>query len=361
LVNPTEFRDLVSGQRTGLVASSIRAVLRIVEVPYALIMSCRNGLYDRGLLRSFRVPALVISVGNLTVGGTGKTPMVQWLIHWFRDQSIAAGVVSRGYKARDGAPNDEALELAAKIPDLPHVQNQDRVAAAQQAIRQDGCQIIVLDDAFQHRRIQRDLDLVLLDALEPFGWEHVLPRGTLREPVSGLARAHVVALSRADAISEAQRAAIRARAAQLAPSADWIELVHQPIELIAADGQRQTLDHLADRRVAAFCGIGNPLGFVHTLEALGCQLIGFRSLPDHYAYPPSEVARLAAWIESLSGVETVLCTCKDLVKLNRCRLGPSELWAVSIGLQISRGRECLEHRLQALLESRTEFIPFAAP
>jgi tetraacyldisaccharide 4'-kinase len=359
-MNPSEFRDLVSGQRTGLVASSMRAALRIIEIPYTWIMRGRNVLYNRGMLPSFRVSALVISVGNLTVGGTGKTPMVQWLTNWFRSQGAVAGVVSRGYKARDGAPNDEALELAAKIPDLTHVQNRDRVAGAQRAISRDGCQVIVLDDAFQHRRIQRDLDLVLLDALEPFGWEHVLPRGTLREPVSGLARADIVALSRADAISDEQRAAIRARVKRLAPRADWIELVHQPMELIAGDGRRQALDHLAGRRVAAFCGIGNPQGFVHTLQTLGCQLIGFRSLPDHFAYPPSEVAHLATWLDSLPDVTTVLCTCKDLVKLNCCQLGSNELWAVSIGLRISRGRESLEHRLQALLESRTEFIPFAA-
>jgi tetraacyldisaccharide 4'-kinase len=357
-MNPSEFRDLVSGQRTGLVASSIRTALRIIEFPYTWIMGCRNVLYNRGVLRTFRVPALVISVGNLTVGGTGKTPMVQWLIHWFRSRAVAAGVVSRGYKARDDAPNDEALELAAKIPDLAHVQNRDRVAAAQQAISRDGCQVIVLDDAFQHRRIQRDLDLVLLDALEPFGWEHVLPRGTLREPLSGLARAHIVALSRADAISDQQRAAIRARVKQLAPRADWIELVHQPVELIAGDGRRQALDQLAGRRVAAFCGIGNPQGFVHTLQTLGCQLIGFRSLPDHFAYPPSEVAHLAAWLDSLPDVTTVLCTCKDLVKLNCCQLGSNELWAVSIGLRISCGRELLEHRLQLLLETRSQSTPF---
>jgi tetraacyldisaccharide 4'-kinase len=351
LFSPSEFRDLVSGRRTGPVACAARAALRFAEIPYSLIMRCRNRLYDQGLLPSRRAPAVVISVGNLTVGGTGKTPLVEWLVRWFRNQGVTVGVVSRGYKAADGAPNDEALELAAKIPDLPHVQNRDRVAAAQQVVRQNDCQVVVLDDAFQHRRIRRDLDLVLLDALEPFGWEHVLPRGTLREPVSGLARADVVALSRADAIAEPQRAAIRNRALALAPHADWIELVHQPIELSASDGRRQPLESLAGRRIAAFCGIGNPQGFLHTLQTLGCQVIAFRALPDHYAYPPSAVERLTTWAEGLDGVDTLLCTCKDIVKLNRCRLGSSELWAVSIGLQISSGWEPFERRLQSLIES----------
>ena len=115
-----------------------------------------------------------------------------------------AGIVSRGYGAR-GGPNDEARELAWKLPGVPHVQDPDRVAAARRAIREFGCQVLVLDDAFQHRRIGRDLDIVLLDALEPLGYEHVFPRGTLREPVEGLARADVVALSRADLLTADQR------------------------------------------------------------------------------------------------------------------------------------------------------------
>ncbi|MCL4207170.1 MAG: tetraacyldisaccharide 4'-kinase [Pirellulaceae bacterium] len=350
MLSPSEFRDIVSGRRIGPTAAVLRTGLRLAEIPYATLMRARNACYDRGVLRSLRVPASVISVGNLTVGGTGKTPLVEWLVGWFRDRGVRVGVVSRGYKARDGAPNDEALELASKIPELPHVQNRDRVAAARQAIDRDSCRVVVLDDAFQHRRIQRDLDLVLLDALEPFGWEHVLPRGTLREPVSGLGRAHVVALSRADAVTAEQRAAIRARVRHLAPAADWIELVHQPTELIAAGGRRRSLESLSRRRVAAFCGIGNPDGFRHTLDTLGCQVLGFRSLPDHFGFPRSEVAKLAEWVEGLADVDTVLCTRKDMVKLECDRLGSRELWAVSIGLVVSHGQESFERRLQSLLE-----------
>ncbi len=324
----------------------MRTVLRSLAIPYGTVTWCRNRLYDRGLLTSHRVPALVISVGNLTVGGTGKTPLVLWLVQWFRQQGDAAGVVSRGYKAGPGQPNDEAMEMAARIPDLVHVQHRDRVAAAREAIERGGCEIIVLDDGFQHRRIHRDLDVVLLDALEPFGWEYVLPRGTLREPVSGLARADVIALSRADAISAEQRSALRDRARRLAPDADWIEVIHQPTCLIAADGQQRSLLHLQGRSVAAFCGIGNPQGFLHTLQTLGCQVTGFRALPDHFAYPNAEVARLARWAATMPRVDTLLCTCKDLVKLGTQHLGPCELWAVEVGLEVTNGKEDLDRRLR---------------
>ena len=159
-------------------------------------------------------------MGNLSLGGTGKTPMVQWLARWFRERGVRVAVISRGYGAKHGGgANDEALELERKLPGVDHLENPDRVAAVQQAVATFGARLIVLDDAFQHRRMARNLDIVLLDALEPFGFEHVFPRGTLREPISGLARAHVVALSRAELLDSAARREIRQRVKSLAPEA----------------------------------------------------------------------------------------------------------------------------------------------
>ena len=117
--------------------------------------------------------------------------MVEWIARWFRRHNVRVSIVSRGYRAEEGGRNDEARELEQKLPDVPHVQNPDRVAAAQIAVEELETQLIVLDDGFQHRRLARDVDIVLLDALEPFGFEHVFPRGTLREPLAGLRRADV--------------------------------------------------------------------------------------------------------------------------------------------------------------------------
>ena len=204
---PSRLHDLLSGRRRGLGAALLRGGLRLAETPYAWAMRWRNHRYDSGAATVHRLDVPVISVGNLTTGGTGKTPLVFWLAQWFRDRAIPVAVVSRGYRAPQAAraatatsENDEARELAARLPDVPHLQNPDRVAAARQAIRQFQCRAIILDDAFQHRRIGRDLDIVLLDALEPLGFGHVLPRGLLREPVEGLRRADLVALSRADVL-----------------------------------------------------------------------------------------------------------------------------------------------------------------
>ena len=183
-----------------------------------------------------------------------------------------------------------------------------------------GAQVLVLDDGFQHRRLERDLDVVLLDASEPFGFDRLLPRGTLREPVEGLRRASVVVLSRVDMLDAAARDAIRQRALELAPHAAWCEVVHLPAGLIGVGGVHEPLDMVTGKRVAAFCGIGNPAGFRHTLEALGCRVEAWREFPDHHAYAPSDLDSLAAWSREAQA-ELVLCTRKDLVKLEVERLG----------------------------------------
>ena len=383
------FRDLVSGRRRGAMAAALRGALTAAEVPYSWAVRWRNRGYDRGLSSVYRINVPVISVGNLTLGGTGKTPMVEWIVRQFLTQGKIVGIISRGYGAHDG-PNDEALELAWKLPGVPHVQNPDRVAAAHRAIEEHECQVLVLDDAFQHRRIARDLDIVLLDALEPLGYGHVFPRGTLREPVEGLARANVVALSRADLLTAEQREAIRDRVAKLSPQAVWIEVVHAPLALVAAEeGMREAddatedsseknsplpytgegqevrgypkkpwnsfgtgttlpqrpLETLRGQRVLAFCGLGNPAGFRHTLEVCGYDVIEFHEFPDHHAYGPSDLNALAAAVRQ-TGAEALVCTQKDLVKIGVDRIGDRPLWAIRVGIDFLAGQEEFEKTLR---------------
>lgn len=343
-----QFREIVSGRRRGMGAAALRGLLSGAEIGYALAMRWRNRRYDTGRLPSRRVSVPVVSVGNITLGGTGKTPMVEWLGRWLRARDVRVALVSRGYGAEQGGRNDEALELEERLPDVPHLQNRDRVAAAEMAIEECECQVIVLDDGFQHRRLARDLDLVLIDALEPFGFEHVFPRGTLREPLAGLRRADFVALSRADQVDESERRRIAWRVQSLAPDAGWLELVHGPRGLATAAGSREELAALAGRRIAAFCGIGNPAGFKHTLGAAGATIADFRIFPDHHSYSRADLESLAAWADSLA-VEAVVCTAKDLVKLRVERLGQAPLYALRIELEIVAGLPQLEERLAGLM------------
>src|SRR5436190_16306424 len=205
MLSDSQFRDLVSGHWKGPLAIVLRGALWMLAHPYGWIVRRRNARFDRGLVQPTKVAAPVISVGNLTVGGTGKSPFVAWLARWFLDRGTSVTIISRGYGSRGGKPNDEALELAARLPGVPHLQNPDRIAAANQALATNPAQVLILDDGFQHRRLARDLDIVLLDALAPFGYGHLLPRGLLREPIESLARAQVVALSRSDAVDAERR------------------------------------------------------------------------------------------------------------------------------------------------------------
>ncbi|HYW79548.1 MAG TPA: tetraacyldisaccharide 4'-kinase [Thermoguttaceae bacterium] len=346
-LSPSTFREIISGRRRGPVAALLRFGLRLVETPYTWVVRRRNRRYDSGAAATHRVAVPVVSVGNLTLGGTGKTPMVEWLARWFRDRDVRVTVISRGYGAEAGSLNDEALELEQRLPDVPHLQNPDRVAAALTAIEEFECQLIVLDDAMQHRRIGRDLEIVLLDALEPFGFDHVFPRGTLREPVEGLGRADVVVLSRADMLGPPERQQIQATAKRYAPAAAYLEVTHAARSLVSSAGKEEPLGSLTGRPIAAFCGIGNPAGFRHTLETCGYQVACFREFPDHHRYDRADVESLATWADQ-SDIAAVLCTQKDLVKLQADHLGRHPLRALRIGLEILSGREALESELQAL-------------
>ena len=215
-----------------------------------------------------------------------------------------------------------------------------------------GCQLVLLDDGFQHRRLARDLDVVLLDASAPFGFEHVFPRGMLREPISALKRAHVVCLTRADLLDAAEREAIRQRVAELAPRAAWCEAAHAPHELRNAVGRTQPIAMLAGRRVAAFCGIGNPAAFHRTLEELGGGIAFWREFPDHHAYSTSDRAELSAAIGA-TDAELVVTTHKDLVKLPVDRLGDRPLWALAIEMQLLIGNSALESALNDVLATVT--------
>jgi tetraacyldisaccharide 4'-kinase len=345
LLSSHDFHEIVSGRRRGWKAAAWRAAFAAAQWPYAAAVAWRNRQFDRGKREIRRVGVPVVSVGNITLGGVGKTPLVEWLARWFRERGVRVTLISRGYGAEAGARNDEALELEQKLPDVPHVQNPDRVEAAEMAIEEFECQLILLDDAFQHRRIHRDLDIVVLDALAPFGFDHLFPRGALREPLSGLRRAHVIALSRADLVSAEERASIRRRAQHYAPEAAWIEMRHRPRLLLSSDGREDNLDILQGASVAAFCGIGNPAAFRRTLESCGCRIPAFREFADHHAYTRADVESLSQWSSELREASLIVCTHKDLVKIGEPSLGPLALRALVIGIEILSGQEELESLL----------------
>lgn len=342
------FRDLVSGRRRGIGATLLRGGLTVAEVGYAAAMRIRNRRYDAGRATTHHVDAPVVCVGNLTLGGTGKTPVVEWLARRLRAHDVRVSIVSRGYGVEQGSRNDEALELEQKLPDVPHLQHADRVEGARTAIEEFESQVVLLDDGFQHRRLARDLDVVLLDALEPFGYGHVFPRGLLREPLDGLKRAGVVVLSRADLVDEAERRRIRDVVRRYNPEAAWCEVRHAPRSLLNSRGDERPLDELRGKRIVGFCGLGNPTGFRQTLDGQGYDVAAFEEFPDHHAYQRADLDRLSQLAQQ-SQAAALVCTHKDLVKLQVDELRGLPVWAVVVGIEFLSGEAALVEKLAPLL------------
>ena len=348
-VNEAGFLRVVRGEARGPLATLMRLGLGGISGGYRAGVVARNVAFDRGWKETHRVGIPVVSVGNITLGGTGKTPAVEWVARWFRAREKRVAILSRGYgDAANTGMNDEGRVLEGNLPDVPHLQGKDRVALARLAEGELTSEVLVLDDGFQHRRLGRDLDVVLLDALDPFGLGRIFPRGLLREPVGSLRRAGVVVLSRADLVDEATRRAIRARAERAAGPLRWAEARHAPLGLMDATGAVSPLENLAGRRVAAFCGIGNPEGFRRTLAGLGVQPAGFRAFPDHHPYTGADVADLAGWVREV-GADLALTTQKDSVKLRADALGPTPLRALRIGWELVEGAGVIEGALAAIL------------
>lgn len=349
-------RQRLFQNKPSLAARFLRRLLRIASLPYMTGMILRNLAYDWSLIKIRSVDLPVICVGNLSVGGTGKTPMVAWLCGWLRSQDVRVAIVSRGYGQLASGSNDEALELELALPDVPHLQNSDRYAAARLAHEELDMQVVVLDDGFQHRRLSRDLDVVLIDASEPAAADGCLPGGLMREPWTGLNRAGVIVLSRSHQASPDRLAQLRERIARVAPGALVISSRTEPIGWHGTQLPFRQLDELRGQAVLAFCGIGNPSAFVRSLEQLGITLLDRREFPDHHAYAAEDVERLTQWVNDWPTAVAVVCTMKDWVKLQTPRLGRLPLAALTIGVGFGADQPALEKLLEAVISKKSSQV-----
>lgn len=286
----------------------------LLSWPYALVVRLRNGLYSRGLFRARKVSAVVISVGNLTVGGTGKTPLVAWLCQAMRQRQRRCAVLTRGYKAKKGELSDEPALLAARCPDVNVVVNPNRLAGAKRAISEHGAEVLLLDDGFQHRRLARDIDIVAIDATGPFGYGRLLPAGLLREPVTGLRRAKAVVITRCDQVSEERLAQIQRQVRQMNADAIIATSIHAPVNAATRGGTEIGLEELRGKQVYAFCGLGNPEAFFDTVRRIGCVLVGWRSLDDHCAYTSASLDEIRRQGRE-HNAEYIVTTQKDWTKI----------------------------------------------
>lgn len=300
---------LMSGQNQNPWICLLRIFLLIFSFFYLLLIKLRNFLYSAGWLKIHRVNAVVISVGNITTGGTGKTPLVAHLVKYSAVKYKAA-ILTRGYKSNEGI-SDEATLLAQTCPQIPVIINPDRVAGAKEAIAQ-GANVLVMDDGFQHRRLARDLDIVTIDATKPFGFGRLLPAGLLREPVKQIARADAIVITRANQTTPGKIKQIKQIIRKHKVDMPIACAIHQCSSLNATDGEK-SLEQLHEKKVFAYCGIGNPEAFFRMLEQFCVNLAGCKIYSDHHRYTDGDITQISKLAHN-ANAELVVTTEKDWVK-----------------------------------------------
>ena len=312
-----------SGPVPGMVG---RGVARV----YAAEVARRNRAFDAGRGVE-RIEMPVISVGNLSVGGTGKTPMVAWIVDRLRAMGRRPAIAMRGYGPKHAGRSDEEAEYAARVPGVPIIAQPDRLAGlrALRAVAPDTFDCVVLDDGFQHRRMARDLDIVLMDAMRDVFADRCLPAGWLREPVASLARADAIIATRADMVPQGAVRAMLERARAIAPRAVLASCAHEWVRLIVVepDGRahEESSEWIRGKRIVGACGIANPGAFFSQLSRQGASIPATITLADHAPWTSAQMARVGAESRR-AGVHAVAITEKDWVKLE----GRTGAWGVPV-------------------------------
>lgn len=313
------WREVVSGQRNGGWATAFKGFLFLLSLPYRAVVAIRNYTYDKGWLKTYRIPnATVVSIGNIVVGGSGKTPVVAALAEALAEEKVA--ILSRGYRSKAetlAAPSvippldadaafygDEPTLLAKRLPKAMVIVGRDRVQSARVAT-QARCRLLLLDDGMQHRRLARDIEVVVVEASDPLGGEVLLPAGRLREPPSALRRADAIILSGVVCRAQYQQATRLLAQYSNAPT------IGMKLEVSKREGQIP----LKGVKVGAFCGLAQPDKFIQTLHEVGADVVATLLLADHMTPNEEELAAFAERAKPL-GASLLLCTEKDYVKLN---------------------------------------------
>lgn len=332
--------DLMRDKRNDLLSRAIKTLLLLTSYLYGLLVRCNNFFYRISILKSHKAPVTVISVGNITLGGTGKTPFVIMLSKRVKKPAV----LIRGYGEDEWKMLEDKLgKLGGKV-----FVGKDRVKTAKEAIR-DGADVIILDDGFQHRRLKRDLNIALIDSANPFGNRRLFPRGILREPISGLKRADIIVLTKSD-MAKGYIPEIEDEIKKLAPGKPIIRAFHRPTKLFELwGGGEEGISFLHNKRICVFSAICDSLYFKHTAETIGARVLLEFVFPDHYNYKRHDLERIFAKCKT-EKIDTVVTTEKDAVKLKNLRFAEEgiRVMALAIELEVTEGDKELDASLYRL-------------
>jgi tetraacyldisaccharide 4'-kinase len=367
--------EVIFEQRRGKRAALMRGGLFALSKLFALAVKARRGLYNFRILRDSTLGVQVIAIGNITVGGTGKTPVVEKFARELKDQGRNVAILSRGYRSKpaplhqrllnkvllreDTTPprvvsdgksllldsetaGDEPYMLASNLRDVVVLVDKDRVKAGLYAIEKFGCDTLLLDDGYQYWKLAgRRRDIVLIDCQQPFGNNHLLPRGTLREPPSHLSRASNIFITKATSSTENIRRIIQ----KYNPKAGIIECVHQPLFFEDVfTGTRHAIEEIRGQKVASLSGIAQPESFEESLVKLGAELVASKRFADHHRFTQQEVLNVINRGKKRQAA-LVLTTQKDAVRFPKLDRRDLPIWFMRVEIKIVHGainfQECV--------------------
>lgn len=375
----TYFIDLVHSKEVdGLFPHLIMGILYIFSLIYGLLVNIKLAGYKYGIFQKQKLDCFVISLGNVTVGGTGKTPTAQRLARDIRDMGYRVVILNRGYRAKwhgevgivsDGKrlhmdaaeAGDEAYMLAKHLPEVPVLIGAERAKTGRYAMEHFGAEVAILDDGYQHWQLERDLDILLVDAVNVFGNGYILPRGTLREPISHISRAGICLMTKVDQAAAGSCDYIRETVHRYNPEARIVESIHQPRCFIPLTewyvniaSQGIDIAQMRGKRIMAVSAIGNPASFEQTLSDLGAVIIESLRYPDHHDYAMSEMTDIFQQAEN-AGAEAIVITEKDAVKI------PADvarekwsipIYVICVEVNFQKGSEGLANLLKKRLAER---------
>ncbi len=335
--------SLMIDKRNGFPHVIVKGFLRVLSWVYAIAVGSVNWGFRSGMRRQHKVKVSVISVGNITLGGTGKTPFVMYIVDRLLSMNAAPAVLTRGYG------KDECRMIKEDLPGVPVFVGQDRVLSAARATREEK-NVLVLDDGFQHRRIKRDLDIVLLDSVSFSGSNSLFPRGTLREPVSSLNRADMFVLTKIDMAGEERKRFILKKLEKIAPGKPVVTARHMPSALSDPAGGGYSMEDLKGERVCIVSGIGDPDYFEFITNTLGVAGVLRIDYADHHSYTQDDISRICDKCAG-SRVEKIITTRKDYVKMKDLDVSSVEkkLFILDIVINITEGEEKISAGLNSVI------------
>ena len=341
--------DLVTGKIKGPEGVLLRGCLFILSLVYGLVVVILAGFYR---IRPKRFKARVISVGNITLGGTGKTALVEYLSAKLSLAGNKVAVLSRGYKrdfSRPGAQGlgDEPAMLKKNLPAVQIVVDKDRIRAAQTAIRNYASDILILDDGLQQWKIYKDLEIVTIDAHYPFGNYRLLPAGFLREPLTALKRADIFVLTQACPGQNLDK--LTEKLVRINSRALIVESIHQPQGISRLDQENELLDceFFKGKPAAIFSGIGNPGGFENSIRGLGIKIAKHFKFDDHHDYTQTDILRIVKEVKE-NHLEAIITTQKDAIKVRELDIKGAEIFVLKIRLSITKNEAEFNRRLLKL-------------